>query len=81
MNKFKVKIPGGYLIVEEKGAENEYPGVFISFSKNGNECDKNYMVTCVEYDSCAEELRTVTYCDEHDEPTHIICCKNGRDLM
>ena len=30
-NKFKVKIPNRYLMVEEKGAENGYHGVFISF--------------------------------------------------
>lgn len=34
-NRFKVKIPGGYLMVEAKGTETEYPGVFISYSEDG----------------------------------------------
>lgn len=31
--KLNVKIPGGYLVVETKGVEGEYPGVFIAFSE------------------------------------------------
>ena len=80
-NKFKVKIPNGYLMVEEKGAENEYPGVFISFSEDGKEFDVSKIIACVEYDSCSEEIKTETYNRDYDEPNHIICYDDGRDMM
>lgn len=80
-NKFKVKIPNGYLMVEEKGAENEYPGVFIAFSKNGKEFDVNQIIACVEYDSCAEKIKTETYTKDIEEPNNIICYENGRNMI
>lgn len=80
-NKLKVKIPNGYLLVEEKGTESEYPGVFISFSKDGEESDVNEMIACVEFDSCSEEIKTETYRKGFDEPNNIICYEDGRALM
>ena len=80
-NQFKVKIPNGYLMVEEKGIEDEYPGVFISFSKDGEKFGVSQMIACVEYDSCAEEIRTETYSKDNEEPNHIIRYDDGQDLM
>ena len=80
-NKFKVKIPNGYLMVEEKGTENEYPGVFISFSKDGKEFDINNIIACVEYDTFAEEIKTETYRKDFEEPNNIICWEDGRDMI
>lgn len=79
MEMFKVKIPRGNLIVTAKGSENEYPGVYIKFSPNGtNESD---MVACVEYDTCAEEIRTETYQKGYEEPEGITVYENGRNLI
>lgn len=80
-NKFKVKIPGGYLMVEAKGTETEYPGVFISYSKDGKEYDASKIIACVEFDSCAEEIRTETYREGIDEPNNIICYESGENLI
>ena len=80
-NKFKVKIPNGYLMVEEKGVENEYPGVFISFSEDGKEYDVNNIIACVEYDAYEKEIKTETYIKDCEEPNHIICYDDGMDLM
>ena len=80
-NTFKVKIRNGYLMVEEKGTENEYPGVFISFSKDGKEFDINNIIACVEYDTSSEEIKTETYRKDFEEPNNIICYEDGRDLM
>ena len=80
-NKFKVKIPNGYLMVEEKGIECEYPGVFISFSEDGEEFDVSKIIACVEYDNVDEEIKTETYSEDHDYPNNIICYKDGRNLM
>ena len=80
-NKFKVKIPGGYLMVEEKGAENDFPGVFVSFSENGEQYDVNNLIACVEYDPCDKEIQTETYCKNFDEPVNIIRYSDGRDLL
>ena len=81
-NSFKIKIPNGYLMVEEKGAENDYPGVFISFSTTGEEgfAGQN-MIACVEYDTYAGEIKTETYRKDFDDPNNIICYEDGRDLM
>lgn len=78
-NKFKVKMPNGYLMVEEKGVEDEYPGVYIIFSKDGEEYDVNNIIACVEYDSCTEEIKTETYSENCDEPVGVICYPDGRD--
>ena len=80
-NKFKVKLPSGYLMVEEKGTESEYPGVFISFSEDGSEYDVNHLIACVEYDSASKDIKTETYSKDCDEPNHIICYDDGHDLM
>lgn len=77
----KIKIPNGYLMVEKKGAEEDYPGVFISFSEDGKSSDLNQMIACVEYDSVEKEIKTETYSKDFDEPNHIICYEDGRDLM
>ena len=81
MNKFMVKTPIGCLVVEEKGAENEYPGVFISLLKNGGEFGNDKIVACVEFDTCSEEIKTEVYCEEYEEPTHIIVFEDGRDML
>lgn len=80
-NKFKVKIPNGYLMVEEKGAEDEYPGVFISFSEDGEEFDVSKIIACVEYCNVDKEIKTETYSEGNNEPNNIICYKDGRNLM
>lgn len=80
-NEFKVKIPNGYLIVESKGTESDYPGVFIVFSKDGTEKDMSNLVACVEYDSFSEELKTETYQKEYEEPNNIICYEDGQNLI
>lgn len=81
MNKFKVKIPSGYLMVEEKGTETEYPGVVVSFSTDGNNPYGENVIACVEYDSSAEEIRTETYEKCYDEPNNIISWEDGRNLI
>lgn len=81
VNRFKVKIPNGYLMVEEKGVENEYPGVIISFSQDGKELDANNIIACVEYDSSSEEIKTETYRKDFEEPNYIISYEDGRNLV
>lgn len=79
--KFKVKIPNGYLMVEEKGTESEYPGVIISFSEDGKSFDISNMIACVEYDTCSEEIKTETYREGYEEPNNIICYADGRNMI
>ena len=81
MDRFKVKTPIGYLMVEAKGAEDEYPGVFISFSEDGNNYDVNQMIACVEYITGENEIVTENYHRDYDEPTHIIVWEDGRDKL
>lgn len=84
MNRFAVKTPMGYLIVEEKGAEDEYPGVYISLS-NTEEPDGSLfpdnMVACVEYDSYTGEIKTESYARDRDDPVEIIRYRNGNSLI
>lgn len=68
MDKFKVKTPKGYIMVESKGAEDEYPGVYIGFSKDGKEYDVSRMITCVEFDTVKEDIITTVYKPNQDEP-------------
>lgn len=80
-NKFKVKIPNGYLMVEAKGTVDEYPGVFISFSRDGKEYDVSNIIACVEYDTYDKEIKTETYRKDFEEPTRIVCWEDGRDII
>ena len=80
-NKFRVKIPGGYLMVEAKGTESEYPGVYISYSDDGKKYDVSKIIACIEYDSCAEEIRTETYREGVEEPDNIVCYESGINLI
>lgn len=72
-NRFRVKTPAGWLIVEEKGAENEYPGVLIGFSKDGKDYDAySDTIACVEYDSTrGGRIMTSTYKRDREEPVNI----------
>lgn len=80
-NRFAVKIPGGYLVIEETGTEDEYPGVIIGFSKDGKNYDTHDIVASVEYDTCAEEIRTDVYSKCSHEPISIIRYEDGKDLL
>lgn len=73
----KVQIPGGYLLVEKKGAVDEYPGVFVSFSKDGEVL--NEQIATVEYDTADKIIQTVTYHPGSDEPTHVIRASDGQE--
>ncbi len=81
MQTIRIKVPTGYIIVEEKGVEEEYPGCYISFSKNGSTSDD--MVACVEYDTTRNDgsLLVETYNTAQDEPNHIIDWKTGDDRL
>lgn len=69
--KFTVKLPNGYLFIEEKGALGEYPGVYVKFSATGDESSA-VMVACVEHYTETGEIKTEAYDDAHDEPHEII---------
>ena len=78
-NCFKVETPMGFLMVEEKGVFNEYPGVFISFSKDGKAYDVSQMIACVEYITGEHEIHTETYIKEREDPVDIREWETGRD--
>lgn len=68
---FAVKTPLGYIIVEAKGTEEDYPGVYVSFSKDGSVPSPDGIIACVEYDTITEEIKTVDYTHGIKEPVHI----------
>lgn len=82
MQAMKIRIPTGYIIIEEKGAEEEYPGCYISFSKDMDSSHSN-MIACVEYDTTMNDgtIFTETYDTDHDEPNHIINWQTGADRL
>lgn len=79
VNKFKVRIPSGYLMVEEKGTLDEYPGVYVMYSKDGKTFDASQMVVCAEYDTGAGSILETTYVEGRDEPVNILDWETGRD--
>lgn len=79
-NEFQVKIPGGYLIVEEKGAYDEYPGVCITFSKDGQRPYGEDCVAVVEFDNGKGVLQTACYNSGQEEPAEIIPYSSQEDL-
>jgi len=79
--KFKIKIPNGYLMIEEKGVENEYPGVYVSFSEDGKAYGVGNIIACIEYDTCSEEIKTETYRKDFEEPCNIVTWEDGIDHL
>lgn len=69
--RFAVKTPLGYIMVEAKGTEDEYPGVYISLSKDGNKLNADDIIACVEYDTLTKEIKTETYEHGVEEPVNI----------
>ena len=75
----KIKTPAGYMIVEEKGTEDEYPGIYVSFSKDGKGKDIGTLIATVEYDSLSGVHQTVAYAMEQDEATNVVVWETGVD--
>lgn len=78
---FKVKIPNGYFMVESAGTEHDYPDVRICFSEDGKLFSDSNLIAAVEFDTCAKEIRTITYQANNDEPNNIIRYKDGWNLI
>ena len=73
----RVKIPTGYLMIEAKGTETDFPGVYVSFSEDGKAPDLNNLIACVEYDTVDNKIKTETYCEYKDEPVAITHYDSG----
>lgn len=68
-NAFEVNVPGGKLLIGEKGCINEYPGVFVTFAP---EKGKEELVAAVEYDEEKHAIQTVCYRRTLDEPAAVV---------
>ncbi|MCR5776061.1 MAG: hypothetical protein K6G84_01430 [Lachnospiraceae bacterium] len=77
--KTEIETPVGTLVVETGGTIEEYPRVHVYLVPKG-ETDR-HLVSCVEYDTGSEELRTECYAESFDEPVSIIRYNDGKDLM
>lgn len=77
---FKVETPIGYLIVEPKGAKDDYPGVYIRFAANGNEAYED-LVCCVEYDTYDEKIVTEVYRVMQEKPYVIVSFDDGYNIL
>ena len=80
MNKMKIKIPGGYLVVEEKGTVDEYPGIYVNFSKDGETIEADDSIAMIEYDK-DDGIQTVVDVKGKEEPIAIIVNKDGRNKI
>ena len=63
----KVEVPDGYLIVQAKGAIDEYPGVCVFHSADGV-VDLDRIVACVEYGTCCKEVLAELYVRDGKDP-------------
>lgn len=76
MDRIVVKIPTGFIVVEAKGT-GDYPGVYVSFSKDGTEVYAEDMLSCTEYDEVKHKLMTRSYNDVNEEPIAIVYHAQG----
>ena len=83
MQTMKIKIPTGYIIIEAKGSEDNYPGCNVCFSKDGETVNTFDEIACVEYDTTADDgsITVATYKPEEDDPSHIINYQTGKDKI
>lgn len=79
--KFKVKIPTGYIVAVEEGEEDSYPGVLIYYSFDGEHFSPDNLISAVEYETADEEIRIESYCKDYDDPVAIFSFENGHDLL
>lgn len=63
----RVKTPLGDIVVQDKGSE-DFPGVWIVLSKNGEPVNTSPILACVEYDSVVGSLHTNVYDTREDDP-------------
>ncbi len=73
-SKLVIKTPAGYLVVKQKGASDDYPGVWVMLSKDGVE--EGDFVACVEYDATNNVVQTVSYKPNNDYPQSITYYNN-----
>ena len=67
----KIKTPVGYLLVDIKGTEHDYPGVVVKLSPDGFE-DGARPLAVVDFDSETQEINAYLYADANsDEPTNV----------
>lgn len=64
---FKVKIPNGYLVAVESADKENYPGIFIFFSKDGKEFSFDDLITIVEHNDSSETIQVDLYKKGQDD--------------
>ena len=72
-----VETPGGNIIVETKGAAEEYPGVYITIVKDG--CEQQ-IATC-EYDTLENRFQVASFSYDKDAPATIYLPETGKFVM
>ena len=73
----KVETPEGFIVVEVKGANDDYPGVYITTQNNGAE----ELIACAEFDTVDKRTLVSCYCYGNDNPVTIINAETGDDQM
>lgn len=62
-----IQTPAGAIAVSDKH-DAEYPGVYIELAPAGS----NRMLACIEFDAVKNQLQTVVYQPDRDEPVAVI---------
>lgn len=79
----KIKTPVGYIVVLEKGTEEEYPGVYVCHSPDGESFDCQYdgLIACVDYDAETGRFLTETYSESDENPVFMVAYPSGEPVL
>lgn len=82
MDELYIRFPGGYFRIMSKEVGGAYPGVFVEVMKDSYDGETlPKLAACVEYLLDSDEIHIETYSEEFDEPNHIMCFEDGRELQ
>ena len=78
----KIKTPAGYIIVTEKGDYDEYPGVAVYLSEDGEvkPYPEDSLIAWIEYNTAKERIQTDVYSADSDDPVCIVTYPDGEIL-
>lgn len=82
MDELYIRFSGGYFRIMPKEVDGDYPGVFVEVVKDTyGEDELPILAACVEYLKNSGEIHIETYSEQNDEPNHIVCFEDGREIQ
>ena len=71
LEQMRVKTPHCDIAVEPKGAQDDYPGIYVYLPGTGNGWTIDDLAVCVEYSETDKDMLVTVYEKGGDEPVYV----------